>query len=178
MKNWLKTAAAVSAFALPSAAAAQDRAPQPFVGVSAGYHTVDIDDGPLDLDNDDFIIGAVAGVDFPVGEAVFLGVEGNYHFGLDALDSEYGGSARLGVIAPGGAKYYVRGGYQEVDVDVEGFTDIDLPDDLLDDLDTSDGDYMVGIGAEFYRNNAAIRVNVDTISFDSLRLTTGLVFGF
>lgn len=179
MRTPLIAAAGVlaAAFAVPSVAHAQDTQAEPFIGLSAGYHDLGVDsDDTLDIDDTGAIFGVVGGVDFPVTETFFIGVEGNYHFGTDAIDNEYGIAARLGVRAGENSKIYLRGGYQEVDLDLEAILDTELPGGL----DDSDGDYLVGVGGEFGLGgrNAAIRVGVDTISFDSLRATAGVVFSF
>ncbi len=170
----------VAAVALPSAAQAQQA--EPFVGVSGGYHDLgadDVDDDfDIDVEDSSAILGIFAGADFAAAPNVFVGVEGNYHFGFSAIDSEYGASARLGFRDAGGAKYYVRGGYQWVDLDVAELTGVD--EDIIDDLDIDDtgGDYLVGLGAEFPIGGAALRVNLDTIAFDTVRATTGVAFNF
>ncbi len=165
--------AAAATVALPTAASAQDA--DFFVGASAGLHDLGVDDDDVGVDIDDSspIIGLVAGVDFPVSDSLFAGVEGNFHFGTDAIDSEYGASVRFGFQADGGAKYYVRGGYQEVDLDVEEVIGVPVAG-----IDDSDGDYLVGIGADFPIGQTAFRFNLDTISFDSVRGTVGYVFNF
>ncbi|QIG53041.1 outer membrane beta-barrel protein [Altererythrobacter sp. BO-6] len=173
--------AASSAFAaalvIPTAASAQDGGTaEPFVGLSAGYHDLGVDDDTFDVDDSGAIFGVVAGVDFPVTEKLFVGAEANYHFGTDAIDNEYGIAARLGIRTSENSKIYLRGGYQEVDLDLEAILDAELPEGLPD----SEGDYIVGVGGEFGLGgrNAAVRVGVDTISFDSLRATAGVVFNF
>lgn len=185
MKNILAIAAGVAAVVAPSAAFGQEApAAEVFIGASAGYHDLDVS-GDVDEDLDDIdvntgspIIGVIAGVDFPLGGSVFAGVEGNYHFGTDVIDSEYGASARLGFRSTGGAKYYVRGGYQVVDLDPYKILDIDVPEGTFDDIDDTDGDFMVGLGADFPLGNAALRFNLDTVSFDTVRGTAGIAFRF
>lgn len=164
-----------AAIAVPSSAQAQDAKAEPFVGLSAGYHDLGVDDEGLDIDDTGAIFGVVAGVDFPVSETFFVGFEGNYHIGTDAIDNEYGVAARLGLRTSENSKIYLRGGYQEVDVDLSRFV---TP--AVVGLDDTDGDYLVGVGGEFGLGgrNAAIRVGVDTISFDSVRATAGVVFSF
>ncbi len=124
----------------------------------------------------DFIFGGVAGVDFPVGETLFAGVEGNFHLGTGAIDKEYGISARFGLVGSNGAKYYVRGGYQEVDFDISEIVGVDIGEP--NGFDSSEGDYLVGAGADFPIGSAKLRVNLDTIAFDTIRGTAGLVFDF
>ncbi|MGI8943219.1 MAG: outer membrane beta-barrel protein [Qipengyuania sp.] len=179
----LSAAIGLAAVTLPAAAQAQEAAVGPYVGLSAGYHDlgVDSDDpdfGGFEINDSSPILGVIGGVDFPLGSSAFAGVEGNYHFGTDVIDSEYGGSARLGFRAEGGAKFYVRGGYQVLDLDPYKIVDVDLPDGSLDDVDDSDGDYLVGVGADFPVGASSLRVNLDTVSFDTLRATVGFAFGF
>ena len=49
--------------------------------------------------------------------------------------------------------------------------DIDVPDGTFDGIDDTAGNYLVGAGVEFPFGGAAIRVNLDTIAFDTLRAT-------
>jgi len=183
--------AAAGAMALPAAAHAQS-ADQPdiTIGASVGLHDLGVDLGDLDADDgefDDFniddtaeIYGGFAAVDFPVGESLFAGVEGNFHFGSGPIESEYGVAGRLGLKTEGGTKIYARGGYQWVDLDLGNLTGVD--EDFLDDNDinVSDvgGDYLVGVGLEVPVSSVVLRANVDTIAFDTLRGTVGVGFKF
>ena len=172
-----------AAFALPSAAAAQDVVPgEGFIGISAGYHDLGVDtDGldvtGIDIDDSSPVVGVFAGYDLPIGIATFIGAEANYTYGFDAIDSEVGASARLGILAPGGAKFYARGGYQWVDLDLAEIVNID-DESLFDGIDDSEGDYLVGLGADFPLGGTLIRVNLDTIAFDTLRATAGVGIRF
>lgn len=87
-------------------------------------------------------------------------------------------SLRLGMRNAGGAKYYLRGGYQQVDIDLEKLVDVPVPAGSLDGIDDSTGDVLVGAGAEFPVGGAALRFNVDTVGFDSVRSTAGVMFSF
>jgi outer membrane immunogenic protein len=184
------TLAALGAIALPTAAHAQSDADKPEVtiGASVGLHDLGIELGDLDADDGDFddldiddsgeIYGGFAAVDFPLGESLFAGVEGNAHFGSGPIDAEYGASARLGFRTEGGSKIYARGGYQWVDLDagnVIGIPDFD-EDDF--DLDTTAGDYLVGVGVEVPVSSVVLRANVDTIAFDTLRGSVGVGLKF
>jgi outer membrane immunogenic protein len=146
----------------------------PYVGLTGGYHSID-DDGIL-ATNDGAIFGAVAGVDVPVGGRVFIGGEGNFNIGTGAIDSEYGVAARLGVTIGDNASLYVRGGYQEVNIDLARVTG----GVITSGLDDTDGGYLVGLGTEFGIGDGPvnIRLGVDTIEFDSFRATAGLIFKF
>lgn len=148
---------------------------QPYVGLSGGYH--DLGSNPIG-DDDGAIGGVYAGVDVPVSGNFVIGVEGNFHLGTNAIDSEYGGAARLGYRFANGGLAYVRGGYQEVNFDLGNLTGIPVPPGGFDD---TDGDYLVGIGGEFplgASGRTKLRVGVDTIAFDTVRPTVGISFGF
>ena len=172
----LSTLAVLGAVALPAAAQAQSTAatsgPELYVGASAGIHDLGIG-----LPNDDGkIYGVVAGVDVPLGETLFAGVEGNYHLGDGAIDNEYGVAARLGMRIGERSKVFVRGGYQEVEFDVRQLVGVNPPAGF----DNSDGDYLVGAGVEFGLGDSPVtfRAAIDTIAFDSTRATVGVLFGF
>jgi len=188
MKNMkYAVAASAAAFAMPMAAHAQgsegassSEGAETYIGLSVGNHNLRVagaifDAFQVEIDDDSPIFGAVAGVDFPLGSHAFAGVEANYHFGSSAIDNEFGGSARLGFRADNGAKFYVRGGYQQVDLDLEKVVGMDLDD--VDGLEDSAGDYMVGIGTDFgVFEGAMLRVNLDSIALDTVRITTGVTF--
>lgn len=193
MKKFVITSlAAIGAIALPTAAQAQSDTTKPdiTIGASVGLHDLGVDLGDLDADNGEFddlniddsaeIYGGFAAVDFPLGTNLFVGAEGNYHFGSGPIESEYGASARLGFRTDGGAKIYARGGYQWVDLDLQNLTGVN--EDVLDDndIEVSDvgGDYLVGVGVELPLSSVVLRANVDTIAFDTLRGTVGVGFKF
>ena len=185
MKTVLFGAVGVAAALCAPAALAQDASSGVYVGLSAGYHDLGVDEDDADFEGFEIndgspIIGAFAGVDVPLGTSLFAGVEGNFHLGTDVIDSEYGASARLGFRGQGGAKFYVRGGYQVVDLDPYKVIDFDVPEGSLDDIDDTEGDFMVGLGADFPigSGGSALRVNLDSVSFDTLRATAGFAFGF
>lgn len=176
-------AALAAAMALPTAAQAQDAVPgDGFIGVSAGYHDLgfadEIDDiAPgADVDDSSPIFGVFAGYDLPIGSNLFIGAEANYSFGTDALDSEYGAAARLGIRVPGGTKVYARAGYQEINVD---YNEI-INDNSIDfsGIDDTDGDYLVGLGIDIPVGKVFVRGNVDTIAFDTTRATVGVGLRF
>ena len=181
-------AMAASFVALPAAAQAQELGADVTVGVSGGYHDLGVDGDveavfpQAEIDDGSAIIGGFVAVDVPIGTSAFIGAEGNLHFGTGAIDSEYGASVRLGIRDAGGAKYYIRGGYQEVDLDYAEIITIpglNLTDDDFDGLDDTAGDYLVGAGVEFpLGESTLLRVNLDTIAFDSVRATAGFGFRF
>lgn len=170
--NRAALAAAVCVAAIAAPAQAEEAKAEPYVGVSVGWH----DAGAGVPRDNGAIYGLFAGVDVPVGGNLFLGVEGNYHLGSKAIDSEYGINARLGLKTDFG-KVYVRGGYQEVDFDLAHIAGAPVPAGL----DDTDGDYLVGIGTDINlgsESNVALRLNLDTIAFDSTRATVGVAVKF
>jgi opacity protein-like surface antigen len=177
------TLVAMGAIALPAAAQAQDAQPEVTIGASVGLHdlAVDVDDADLDgfnIDESGEIYGGFAAIDFPIGGNLFAGVEGNAHFGSGPIDAEYGASARLGFRTDSGAKVYARGGYQWVDVDAGNLIGVPDFDEGDFNLDTTIGDYLVGVGTEIPVGGVVLRANVDTIAFDTLRGTVGVGFKF
>ncbi|MFM6853872.1 MAG: hypothetical protein ACKOUM_07305, partial [Sphingopyxis sp.] len=113
-----------------------------------------------------------------VGETLTIGVEGNFHVGTNAIDSEYGVAARLGFPIGNGSQLFVKGGYQEVDFDTARLAGVATSPAGIDD---TDGDYLFGVGGEFALGQASparLRVGVDTIAFDTVRATAGVVFKF
>jgi outer membrane immunogenic protein len=172
-KFTLLAASAAAALALSTGAQAQEAAPtaQPYIGLSGGYHNLGVSGVS---DDDGAIYGVVAGVDFPVGETLNLGVEGNYHLGTNAIDADYGVAARLGFPVGETSQIFVKGGYQWVNIDLGNFGGAGLG------LDDTDGDYLVGVGGEFGVGDspARIRVGVDTLAFDTVRATAGVIFKF
>jgi outer membrane immunogenic protein len=169
-KSLLLLAAALSV-GMASAANAQANA-EPYVGLSGGYHHLGINGLG---DDDATLYGVVAGVDVPVGSKLKLGIEGNYHRGDNAIDSEYGIAARLAFPVGSTSQLFAKAGYQEVDFNLNNFV---TP--AVIGLDDTDGDYLVGVGGEFGLGSgpARIRLGVDSIAFDSLRATAGVIFKF
>ncbi|MDJ0641337.1 MAG: hypothetical protein QNJ15_00835 [Erythrobacter sp.] len=186
MKKYVfASATAVAALAIPSAAFAQDEGQaEVTVGASAGYHDLGVEGlediaGP-DASDSGAIFGGFVAVDVPISSNFFIGAEGNAHFGTDAIDADYGVSGRLGFRADNGTKVYLRGGYQWVDVDAAALAGVDGDTFDEDDLgiDTTVGDYLVGAGVDVPVGQISIRGNIDTIAFDSVRLTAGVGFRF
>lgn len=166
-----------ASFLAAAPAVAQDRPVQPgefYVGAVAGYH--DITDIDVPGDDGGAIFGGVVGYDYTTVNNVVLGIEGNLEAGTGAVDLEYGVAARVGYRFPSGGKAYVRAGYQWIDLDVNRVAGINLNAYNLDD---TGGDYLLGVGGEFpVSERARLRVGVDTVSFDTIRPTAGLIIGF
>lgn len=186
-----KFALLVSAVALPLAVpgvahAQESTSAHPYVGVQAGLHDLgvdenDIDTAGFDLDDSALTYGVYGGVDFDLGKSAVIGVEGNFNLGEGPIDAEYGIAGRIGYRAKGGTVIFARAGYQWINIDGAGLIGVD--EDLIDDddLDVSDttGDILVGVGADIaVGERMAIRVAVDTVSFDTLRPSVGLGLRF
>lgn len=176
----LGLAIAATLAAAPAAAQTETNGVGAYVGVSGGYH--DLFDNELG-DDGGAIGGVIAGFDAPLSTTgVTIGVEGNFHLGTGAVDSDYGVAARLGYRFPSGGLAYVRGGYQWVNVDVSKASSGLVDEDDLSDLDFDDtaSDYLVGVGGEFPIGNgkSRVRVGVDTVSFDTWRPNVAFVLGF
>jgi len=158
-----------------SPAMAQEADPETvfYAGASAGYH--DVGDIPFVGSIDGGIYGGYVGVDVPVTEIVFVGLEANYHFGSGDIDGEYGVAAKLGANVGENGQVFLRGGYQEVDFDLTNIFGGGVPAGV----DDSDGDYLVGVGGQINtKSNFGFRVVVDTIAFDTVRATAGIQYNF
>lgn len=174
MKKLILPLFAISASlaATPAMAQAQQGAPDVYGGLQVGTHDLG---NSAAVDDNGIIYGVFAGVDVPVSGPVFVGLEGNFNYGSGAIDREYGIAARIGTEISPGTKLFVRGGYQEVDLDVRRFTGVNPPAGF----DDTDADYLVGAGADIAVNNQlGVRLAVDTIAFDTVRATAGVVFRF
>jgi len=180
----IRAGVAIAMLAAPSLAFAQDRGNQPeiTVGAQAGYHDLGVSDEVFDItgvevDDASPIFGGFIAADFPLSDTLFAGVEGNANFGTDAINAEYGAAGRLGIRAGNGTKFYVRGGYQWVDIDYAEI--LDVPDAAIPGgLDSTFGDYLVGVGIDLPFGGVTLRGNVDTIAFDTVRATAGVGFRF
>lgn len=174
MKKLLFAGAALAVASAATPAMAQETQADFYIGAQAGYH--DVGDNPFG-DDDGAIFGVYTGVDVPVGETFILGVEGNYNVGTGAIDSEYGIAGKIGIRTGGSrqGQVFVRGGYQEVDFDLDNLVGAPVPAGV----DDTDGDYMVGVGAQMMvSENVSLRAVIDTIAFDSVRATGGLAIHF
>lgn len=181
--------AAAAAVALPSAALAQETAPdgtpafgiEPYIGVTGGYHDFDSDQrGPLSTNCnggsgcvDGGFVEGVVGVNIPLGP-VFVGAEGNLAKGFKGLDWEYGAYGRFGARAGDSGLIYGKVGYQWVDPDGPGNKD----DDWAYGLGVEVGPKDIGLGGLTGNSGVRLRLEVNTYDFQSIRPTAGVVFHF
>lgn len=172
---------AAACAAVPAAAQDAPRAARPYVGISGGYH--DIYRNPFGSDGG-AIGGVVAGVDLALSpeqpSGPVIGVEGNFHLGTGAIDSEYGAAARIGYRFPSGGLVYARAGYQWLNLDLGKLVDLDDVNDEDFGLDDSGGEYLVGVGGEFSAGGGRtrFRIGVDTLKFDTWRPNAAVIFSF
>lgn len=162
------------------APAAEGTVAQTYVGISGGYH--DLGSNPIG-DDAGAIGGGVVGFDVPLSSSgLTIGLEGNFHIGTGVIDSDYGAAARVGYRFPSGGLFYVRGGYQWVNIDVSNLTNGLADEDDLGDADVDDTvkDYLVGVGGEFPigAGKSRVRVGVDTVAFDTWRPNVAVILGF
>lgn len=181
MKKFLLAAAALAA--LPTAAMAQDTAPdgtpafgiEPYVGVLGGYHNFDRDSEFGTRGNrgkmDGALIEGVAGINVPLGP-VFVGAEGNVAKGFKDIDWEYGVKGRFGARAGDSGLIYASAGYQWVN-GKKGYAD---KSDWIYGLGVEVGPKDIGLGGITGNSGARLRFQVDTYDFESIRPMAGVVF--
>lgn len=179
--------AAAAAVAFSAPAMAQDApAVGGYIGASAGYHDLGLSEdlrgvGITDPSDGGFIYGVVGGFDFPVGDGgMMIGLEGNYHLGSDAIDSDYGIATKLGY-RTGNGMVFVKGGYQWIDLDIDRLTGGQLTEAQFRAAGQDDtvDDYLVGVGGQFNVGpSTMLTVGVDTVSFDTVRGTVGVGIKF
>ncbi|WP_156680022.1 opacity protein [Sphingomonas profundi] len=183
MKTFLLAAAAL--LALPTAAMAQDSAPdgspafgfEPYVGVLGGYDSYDKLSEFGTSGNrgrmDGALIEGVVGANVPLGP-VFVGVEGNAAKGFKDIDWEYGVKGRAGVRAGDSGLIYASAGYQWVNgKGKRGFAD---RSDWIYGVGLEVGPKDIGLGGLTGNSGVRLRLQADTYDFDSVRPMAGLVF--
>lgn len=179
------TLAACAALALPVAAQAQSQEATPStevtIGFTTGLHDLGLKDelreatGRFEVRDRAKTVGGFAAVDAPLGSSpLFAGVEGNVNVGVGSgINYEYGGSLRFGYRGTNGAKAYVRGGYQWVDINLGEI--LGVPEDTVPaSLQGHASDYLVGAGVELPAGKVMLRGNLDTVGFDTVRGTVGV----
>lgn len=112
---------AIGALAAASPALAQETSPrsiEPYVGVTGVYDSFDAKEngsGRPEFGPDGWLVEGVAGVNVPVGDTFFVGVEGNVAKGVDGdIDWEYGAAGRAGLKLQDMGLLYGKVGYNWV----------------------------------------------------------------
>lgn len=178
MKKLLLAAVAAVSF-IPAAAMAQDTAPdgtkafgiEPYVGVMAGYHNFDArgfqNNGPKGA-----LVQGVAGVNVPLG-AFFVGAEGNVAKGFDDIDWEYGVVGRAGFRAGESGMIYGKAGYQWVNLEGPGNRSNEIYG-----AGVEVGPKDIGLGGVTGNSGIRLRLEVDTVDFNSIRPMAGVIAHF
>lgn len=181
----LAALATAGALAMPVAAQAEThdgnevKSQEITVGVTTGLHDLGIN---RELRNatgrnaDDLAqtVGGFVAADKMIGSNFFTGLEANMNVGPGSgINYEYGGSLRLGYRGHDGAKVYMRGGYQWVDINLGNI--LGVPDAAVPaNLQGHASDYLVGAGVELPAGKVILRGNVDSVGFDTVRGTLGV----
>lgn len=172
--------ASVGALAAASPALAQDagssRSIEPYVGVTGVYDSFDSktnEAGIPPFGPEGWLVEGVAGVNVPLGDKFFVGVEGNVAKGVSGdIDWEYGAAGRAGVRLSDHGLFYGKVGYNWVEFDGPG--DQPLGDRSYDGV-------VWGAGVEIApgAGNLRLRGEFTTMNnIDSIRPTVGAVLAF
>lgn len=178
MRRTFYAIASLGALAAASPAFAQDagsaRSIEPYVGVTGVYDSFDAKEngsGIPEFGPDGWLVEGVAGVNVPVGEKFFVGVEGNVAKGVDGdIDWEYGASARAGLRLNDTGMLYGKVGYNWVELDRAPLG-----------VDRSFDGVVWGGGVEIAPgpSNVRLRAEFTTMNnIDSIRPSVGVVLGF
>jgi len=154
-----------------------------YAGGQVGYH----DTGSIaGLSIDGVTYGGYAGVHHELSGPFVVGLEGNYSFSSGDLDSEYGFNAHAGMKFGKSALLFARAGYQWVNFDLVHIAEDGLGRPLtgpelavINGQDDTDGGFLTGAGLQFgIGDRASIRAVVDTIEFDTVKVTAGFALHF
>ncbi|MEL7482281.1 MAG: hypothetical protein AAGJ29_12050 [Pseudomonadota bacterium] len=132
--------------------------------------------------------GVYGGLNLDLFSGIYVGAEGNFNLGGNSIDSEYGLLGHVGFAASERYALFGRVGYQWVDFDVSEIAEDILGGDLTDAEedafedgfgDDTEGGVLIGIGGQYATSDAvSFRTIVDTIEFDTYRITGGITFHF
>lgn len=178
----LLLAAVAAAFFVPAAAMAQETAPdgtpafgiEPYVGIMGGYHDFDGrkgTNGPSKGPQGALVQG-VAGVNVPLG-AFFVGAEGNVAKGFNDIDWEYGVVGRAGFRAGDSGMIYGKAGYEWVNLDGPGKRSNEIYG-----AGVEVGPKDIGLGGLTGNSGIRLRMEVDTVDFNSIRPMAGVIAHF
>lgn len=155
-----------------------------YAGVQGGYHSVG--DNGLGDDVAGILYGGYIGVNTRLRGNWIVGGEGNFNAASSDLDSDFGFSAHAGYAFSEGSMVFVRAGYQWVNFDLVNISEealgrplTDAEIAILDDADDTEGGFLVGAGVQIgLGEKFSTRAVVDTIEFDSIRITGGVAYHF
>ena len=177
MRRTFYAIASLAAVAAASPALAQDAAPrsiEPYVGVTGVYDSFDAKEngsGIPEFGPDGWLVEAVAGVNVPVGDMFFVGVEGNVAKGVDGdMDWQYGAAGRAGLRLNDTGLLYGKVGYNWIELD-----SAPLGVDRSYDGVVWGGGFEIAPGP----SNVRLRGEFTTMNnIDSIRPSLGVVVGF
>ena len=177
MRRTFYAIASLGALAAASPALAQDgssRSAEPYIGVTGVYDSFDSKEngsGIPEFGPDGWLVEAVAGVNVPVGDMFFVGVEGNVAKGVDGdIDWEYGAAGRAGLRLNDHGLLYGKVGYNWVELDRAPLG-----------VDRSFDGVVWGGGVEIAPGGGNLRLRGEFTTMnniDSIRPTVGVVMGF
>ena len=179
----MRKLALTAILALAASPAFADTTSGLYAGGQIGYH----DTGSiLGQSIDGLTYGGYVGVNRELSGPFVVGAEGNYSFSSGDLDSEYGFNAHAGVKFGKSALAFVRAGYQWVDFDLVHIAEDGLGRPLtapelaiIDGQDDTDGGFLTGAGLQFgIGERASIRTVVDTIEFETVKVSAGFALHF
>lgn len=192
LKKLMIAALAAAAF-IPTAAMAQDTAPdgskafgiEPYVGVMGGWEEFDRNAGhgipatPIAADKlNGGLVQGVVGFNVPLGP-VFVGAEGNVAKGFTGdIDWEYGAAGRFGFRAGDSGLFYGKVGYQWVNFDKFGNNSRDFHA-VSYGIGAEVGPKDIGLGG--VTGNAGVRLRLEVSTFgeaDSFRPMAGVIAHF
>ncbi len=171
-------------FAFAAAPASADQLSGVYGGVQVGYHDIGTITAGSGVEGVTY--GGYVGLNQRVGGNFVVGAEGNFDLGSSDIDSEYGLNAYAGVAVGQSSMIFLRSGYQWTDFNLVGITEdllgrvltaAELA--LLDGADDNAGGYVFGGGVQFgIGDNVSIRGVVDTVEFDTVKVSGGIAFHF
>ena len=182
MKIIFAAALAALSFGAPAMAqTAPDGSPafgiKPYIGLLGGTHTVDrnVLSSPQSGRFHGEVIEAVGGINIPLGP-VFVGAEGHVARGFRDIEWEYGAKGRFGFRAGDSGLIFASAGYKWVEAkENRGFDDMK---GMIYGVGVEVGPRDIGLGGLTSSAGPRIRLQVETMEWDSLRPMAGLVFHF
>lgn len=171
-------------FALAATPAFADPQSGLYGGAQIGYQDIG-SIGPATIDG--FNYGGYAGFHRDLlGGPLVIGMEANFSLGTGDLDSEYGFNAHVGLGLSDKVLLFTRAGYQWVNLDlVHVFEDalgrpLTGPERITyEAADDTDGGFLTGAGLQYSLNSrSSARIVVDTIEFDTVKVSLGVALHF
>jgi opacity protein-like surface antigen len=182
MKLLFAAALAATALAAPAMAqTAPDGSPafgiKPYIGVLGGIHSYDRSalSSPQSGRFYGEVIEGVGGINIPLGP-VFVGAEGHVARGFRDIEWEYGAKGRAGFRAGDSGLIFASAGYKWIEPrNDRGFTS---QKGWVYGIGAEVGPRDIGLGGITSSAGPRIRLQVETMNFDSIRPMAGVIFHF